>query len=184
MPHNENTEVKIDLVLRMVVACCALLILLPACQAEPAADVTHMDGIRSSPKASATANQGTPADTWVAKVAQRAGFEVLPTEGGAPEIFREPSSFRMWAFVPEEQQNRRAVLRKEGYQHVGTQGGIELFSDGQRLTWEINGIYVWLSGVTGIDASTLGVIDLVQAATEFAWDGGPSGEPRSPSLDG
>jgi hypothetical protein len=150
---------------RALISSAAALILLGACT----------DAEESSSQSTPRPTEATddPEIEWVVRVAEAAGFQLQPTGGGAPEISREPSTFRMWAFV-EGQKDRRTTLRAEGYERVGTLGGIELFSDGQRLTWKINGIYVWLSGVEGINAETLGVADLVQASTEFAWDGGHS----------
>lgn len=109
---------------------------------------------------------------WVLGVAQAAGFEVQEVGRGAPTIVRGPSTFQLWTFAPEADRNRTKQLGDEGYEPIGTIAGIRLFSDEQRLTWEINGIYVWLSGVEGIDAETPGVADLVQASAEIAWGGG------------
>jgi hypothetical protein len=125
-----------------------------------------------NPTASTDPAAGDHELEWVFGIAEEAGFEVQEVSRGAPTIVRGSSTFQMWASVSEDDRDRAKQLGDEGYEPVGTVGGIRLFSDGQRLTWEINGIFVWLSGVEGIDGETRGVADLVQASTVFAWDGG------------
>lgn len=106
---------------------------------------------------------------WAAVVAQEAGFEFVNDGRGAPEIMRSSQSFTFWAFVPEEEGGRTSVLGDEGYEKVGMVDGIAVFSDRLRVTWEVHGLYVWLSGPEGIDASTPGAADLVAASKGVPW---------------
>lgn len=106
---------------------------------------------------------------WVFGVAEEAGFEVQEVGQGAPTIVRSHSTFQLWAFVPDDDRDRASLLQEEGYERVGVVAGVPLFSDGQRLTWGAHGVYVWLTGVDGMDASTAGVADIVRASTRVTW---------------
>jgi len=107
---------------------------------------------------------------WAARVAEEAGFEFFNDGRGTPEIMRSLEQFTFWAFVPEEKGGRASVLAEEGYEKVGSVDGVAIFSDRLRVTWEVHGLYVWLSGAEeDIDASTPGVADLVTASKEVQW---------------
>lgn len=107
---------------------------------------------------------------WAAEVAEEAGFRFSFQEGGgAPEVTRSHVTFMFWAFVREEEGSRSAILAEEGYKKVGEAAGISIFSDGLRVTWQVHGLYAWLSGVEGIDASTPGVRDIVEASVRVPY---------------
>jgi hypothetical protein len=105
---------------------------------------------------------------WACEVAEQAGF-TLDGTSGALNIVRSFESFDFWAFVPESEEDRSTILKEEKYNLVGTLDGIRLFSDGTRLTWQIHGLHVYLSGVEGIDAATGGVADIVDASKRTPW---------------
>ena len=107
---------------------------------------------------------------WTADVAAAAGFDFsFQDGGGAPEIKQSHVTFKFWALIQEKGGDRRALLTAEDYEKVGQVGEISLYSDGQRLTWEVHGLYAWLSGVDGIDASTPGVKDVVEASVRVPY---------------
>lgn len=112
-----------------------------------------------------------PEAAWVTAVADEAGLPVMGDTGTAFEVGLPGESLYVWATSPDEAEDRRPVLEAEGYQSHGPVSGIEVFGDGERLTWEIHGLYVWASGADSADIrpSTSGVGELVAASKAVAW---------------
>jgi hypothetical protein len=104
---------------------------------------------------------------WAREVAKAAGFEVTGDTGSALEINRDPWSFSVWVVTLSDTQARG--LKDEGYEPAGTVDDVRVLSDGDRLTWDVNEVTVFLSGVEGINASTGGVVEIVRASVEVGW---------------
>lgn len=112
---------------------------------------------------------------WALRVARRAGFEIVSDDGSAPEVRKSSSFFHFWAFVVEDKnEDRSEVLRSESYWAVGNVAGVAgvpLYFDGTRITWEVHGLYVWVSAVEldDLDPSMDTLKDLVRASKRIEW---------------
>lgn len=112
-----------------------------------------------------------PEARWARDVARAAGFEVTGDTGSALTLERPGLAFHLWAFTPGEPESRRKGLRDESYRLDAKVSGVRVFGDGQRLTWDAYGLWVWMAnaGPGGIDAGMPGVADVVRATTAVRW---------------
>lgn len=109
---------------------------------------------------------------WSIRVAEKAGFDLDPYDGGgAPEIQKSSSYFYISANTPQGPADRTAILVSEGYERIREVGGIDIYSDGIRVTWDVQGLFVWVSSadLKDIDVFDKNLDDLVHASKQVAW---------------
>jgi hypothetical protein len=112
-----------------------------------------------------------PEAGWAREVATAAGFRLAGDNGVALTIERSGRALHLWAFTPEDGGPRQPVLRKESYRRERTVDDVAVFGDGQRVTWEVYGLWVWMAdaGPGGLDSRAPGVADVVRASAEVPW---------------
>jgi hypothetical protein len=136
------------------------------------------DPVTPAPTPLATASCDTgpwaehcPEADWARDVADAAGFEVTGDTGSALTVERQGLAFHLWAFTPEEPELRRRQLRQERYRTEATIGGVRVFGDTERLTWDAYGLHVYMAsgGLGALDVGVPGVADIVRASTRVRW---------------
>ena len=87
-----------------------------------------------------------PEAQWARAVAEEAGYSVTGDTGSALEIDDGAHSFNFWAFEPEDDPStREEALQAENYELFTEIDDTSVFFDGARLTWEVHGLYAWLT---------------------------------------
>jgi hypothetical protein len=89
-----------------------------------------------------------PEAEWARRVVEAAGYRLTGDTGSALVGRAGDTSFYFWAFEAEKaaEQPLRKTLADEGYELIQEIDEIDVFSDGIRLAWEIQSLYVWLEG--------------------------------------
>ncbi|MFN2591031.1 MAG: hypothetical protein ABR518_09715 [Actinomycetota bacterium] len=103
-----------------------------------------------------------PTADWARKVVTRAGHELIGDTGSALEARANGIEYHFWAFEPEGWQETplRDAIADEGYTPLRRIDGVDVYTDGVRLAWEVHGLYCWLS------AALLALDDIPAAAID------------------
>jgi hypothetical protein len=117
------------------------------------------------------ADPDCPEQAWVRAVAEAAGHEVTGETGSALEVDAAGHRIHLWAFVPEGDRPFSDVIAEERYEPYTTVDGTDVFSDGVRIAWQADGLWVWLSSATPDPLPPRDVIEgLVGASLEVDYD--------------
>lgn len=89
-----------------------------------------------------------PEAEWARQVLDVAGDRLTGDTGSALVGRGGHTTFYFWAFEMEKARNRPLpkAIEDEGYRLVDEVDETKLFTDGIRLAWQTQGLYVWLEG--------------------------------------
>ena len=114
-----------------------------------------------------------PESAWVREVVAAAGYAITGDTGSAL-VGRAPGTgYYIWTTREESLEARpfEDRITDEGYRKWATIGGVDLFSDGIRAVWTVQGIHVWVAGGPVDDLPEPEVIDpLVRASQRVDYD--------------
>jgi hypothetical protein len=103
-----------------------------------------------------------PEAGWAREVLDAAGSRLTGDTGSALVAWAGEAGFYFWAFEMEKasEQPLPKAIEDEGYRVLREVEGIRVFTDGIRLAWQTQGLYVWLEGgpvnsLEDIDAETI-----------------------------
>ena len=121
-----------------------------------------------------------PEARWARRVLEVAGFPPTGDTGSAIEARTATSTIRFWGFDTATEERDipfDVMVEQENYERHSTVDGVEVYSDGYRLTWEIHGLYVWLRAwqeARGtVDLLTPDEVrDIVRASAEVPYSSG------------
>ncbi|MBI4259395.1 MAG: hypothetical protein HY658_02405 [Actinobacteria bacterium] len=112
-----------------------------------------------------------PWPAWSRAVLEKAGYRVTGDTGSALVARSNGAGIYFWAFPPEDARPLPEALSDEGYRVLTTVDGVEVFTDGIRAAWAVQGLWVWVEGgpvdrLPGVDA----VEPLVRASLAVDYD--------------
>jgi hypothetical protein len=112
-----------------------------------------------------------PQPTWVRAVIDRAGYEVIDDTGSAFEARAPDLGSEFYIHTTDEPEGAifRGTLRQEGYRLALTIDGIDVYSDGERQVWTVQGLHVWISGAP-VDTPGPVIEKLVRASTAIYYE--------------
>jgi hypothetical protein len=117
------------------------------------------------------ADPDCPEQAWVRAFAEAAGHRVTGDTGSALEVEAAGHRIHLWAFIPEGDRPYAEVIAEENYEPYGTVNETAVFSDGVRITWEANGLWVWLSSATPDPLPARDVVEgMVRASLDVDYD--------------
>jgi hypothetical protein len=89
-----------------------------------------------------------PEAEWARQVLDAAGYRLTGDTGSALVGRAGQTGFYFWAFESEKAPNQplSKAIEDEGYRVLEDDNETRLFTDGTRIAWQIQGLYVWLEG--------------------------------------
>jgi hypothetical protein len=117
------------------------------------------------------ADPDCPEPAWVRALAEAAGHRVTGDTGSALEVEAAGHQLHLWAFIPEGDRSYADVIEGENYEPYATVNETVVFSDGVRVTWEADGLWVWLASATSDPPLPPEVVEgLVRASLDVDYD--------------
>jgi hypothetical protein len=117
------------------------------------------------------ADPDCPEQAWVRAFTEAAGHRVTGDTGSALEVEAAGHQVHLWAFIPEGDRPYAEVIAEESYEPYATVNETAVFSDGVRITWEADGLWVWLSSATSDPLPPREVVEgLVRGSLEVDYD--------------
>jgi hypothetical protein len=117
------------------------------------------------------ADPDCPQQAWVRTFTEEAGHDVTGDTGSALEVEASGHQVHVWAFIPEGDRPYADVIAEESYEPYAAVNETAVFSDGVRITWEADGLWVWLSSADSDPLPPREVVEgLVRASLDVDYD--------------
>jgi heat shock protein HslJ len=110
-----------------------------------------------------------PEQAWVRAVIDDAGYEIIGDTGSALVARAPDTGFYVWANREERlatEPTSRQAIAAEGYEPWERVGTTEVFTDGIRAAWTVQGMHCWIEGGPVDDLPPIAAIAPVVRASE------------------